>query len=412
MNPVDEKVQPREQSKARPNEPPHRIKRWGAVIGILVTSVCLGQLCEPAFEVWDDSHPVHSTQLSAPHSSPLKLRKPASGYGTPKLLFITVDGVRPDEFNDCEKLLKRDDYDLTRCSFPKLWQQVKNHRFDVFNMKVGNSRNLSLPGYQSIYGGKSYDKTCQTNTDCTRIPDETWLEQLKRELKLPQTQVAALASWSLLKLALESVEGTIFTNTGQTDFTDPLTGVIPPDLAELNEKMRQNPPSLWEHARLDYFTFPYAVWYLKTHHPQVLSVGFLDSDEWGHLKRFSDYKNQLRTYDGYVDEFLKLIDSSPEYGGNTIVMLTTDHGRGRGLFGKAYSGHGPGLFHRHSSQTWFAISVPEHLKPKFEKLWEEFHLDKKPDQHVIRQLVTRLMLEKDPAFNGNEKQEKPLKTDE
>ena len=76
----------------------------------------------------------------------------------PRLLFITLDGVRVDEFADCA-LEKRPE--SSNCSFPKLWGDIRAGRFEASGMLVGNSRNLSLPGYQTIYSGAAR---------CTRLP--------------------------------------------------------------------------------------------------------------------------------------------------------------------------------------------------------------------------------------------------
>lgn len=298
---------------------------------------------------------------------------------------------------DCKKLARRENVDTTDCSFPRLWAEIRDERFHAFPMRVGNSKNLSLPGYQSIFGGRSFDETCPSNSDCAQIPVETWLEELKRELNLRKHEVAAFSSWAPMSKAFESVKGTVFTNTGQTPYSDPTTqDEVPESLRALNEEMLKNPPQLWENARLDSYTIPYTFWYMDSIKPQVLVVSLLDSDEWGHLDRFKDYKNQLRTYDETIMGYLKMIDLIEEYRENTIVMITTDHGRGKGWFGKAFKSHGTGHFLKHSSKTWFAVSVPDRLRHRLDEIWKNFELDKKPNQHVIRKMIQTLVLNQNP----------------
>ncbi len=375
-----------EETKSRPSRSTP-LRKLGTLFGVFVSAFILDQTIEFSDDSFSETH--------LPKQLKIQDSRKLASINSPHLLFITLDGVRRDEFMDCHKLTNHENFDTSKCSFPKLWSEVRDGRFHAFAMRVGNKQNLSLPGYQSIYGGKAYDDTCPENTHCDRIPDETWLEELKREFELPKESVASLASWSKMPIAVEKNEGTIFVNAGQTAFADPHhENSVPAALNELNEKMLKDPPSLWENARRDSYTFEYAAWYLENVRPRIMALGLLDSDEWGHLDHYTDYKKQLQTYDSYIENLTARLNQIDEYKNNTIIMVTTDHGRGKGWFGKVFNSHGPGLFLKHSEKTWFAVSVPEQLRGRLETLWKELELDKKPDQLVIRKLVLGLMTDK------------------
>jgi hypothetical protein len=59
-------------------------------------------------------------------------------------------------------------------------------------------------------------------------------------------------------------------------------------------------------------------------------LSLLDADEYGHAGNYPEYLSALRTYDQWIREIADYLDSSGEYGKNTLLVVTTDHGRGKG----------------------------------------------------------------------------------
>ncbi|MBS1961890.1 MAG: alkaline phosphatase family protein [Bdellovibrionales bacterium] len=319
----------------------------------------------------------------------------AAPMDAPHLLFITLDGVRPDEFFDCAFVK---DLAKSGCSFPNLFAEVRAKRFEVAGMVVGNTRRRSLPGYQSIYSGKNQDATCRDNDDCAQVPTQTWLEHIRYARGLMPYQVASIASWNKMPIAVEKVPGIITVNAGIVDMMDPRS----PDLSvpkelELESRWQGEKMYLprWENARDDRFTFRYAQWYLTTIKPDVLAVGFLNSDELAHEDDFSGYKKQLRTYDGYIKTYLQDLKDSGLYD-NTIVFVTTDHGRGSGFFGYAFQGHGPEWYLDHSAVTWAAISVPPRLGAEWASIRKRYER-RLLTQLDIRPIVEELMIPLHPS---------------
>jgi hypothetical protein len=305
----------------------------------------------------------------------------------PRLLFITLDGVRVDEFADCAmaaNLAKSD------CSFPKLWTEIRAGRFEASGMLVGNSRNLSLPGYQTIYSGAAQETTCPDNQNCAQVPVRTWLEKIRYARGVLPYEVAVIASWNKMPLAVEKDPGNLYVNAGVVDLMDPTRdGEIPKELATENRLQSRDLPD-WPNARADRFTFAYARWYLAHLRPQVLVMGLLDSDELAHQDRYDAYREKLRTFDGYIQTLIQDLKDAKLYE-NMIVFVTTDHGRGSGYFGYAFRGHGPEWYLEHSRYGWAAISVPPALRSRWEPLRAKL-LDHAITQRDIRPVIEGLMI--------------------
>ena len=109
-------------------------------------------------------------------------------------------------------------------------------------------------------------------------------------------------------------------------------------------------PDIFDYSeRHDVVTFGYAMEILKVEHPKVLYVGFGDTDEWGHGRKYDHYLRTAQATDEYIRQIVEYCESDPFYKGKTAYMILTDHGRGRSVSG--FSGHGAGTVG--SGETWF-----------------------------------------------------------
>ena len=223
-------------------------------------------------------------------------------------------------------------------------------------VRVANKPQNSLPGYQSIMAGAT--QPCDSNL-CGRIQVETMQERLLHDLDLKPEQVVTIASWEKIANAVEHVEGTTLVNAGNNPLLighDPLNS----EDAGINRKQTQdNPP--WKDARWDKYTFAHAINYLKTKRPRFLYIALNDSDEWGHKGEYDKYLATLRQHDSWIKELVTTLDSMGEYGKNTTLIITTDHGRGDA---NDWNEHGAGF--ADSGNVWLFGRSPytEAFKPK------------------------------------------------
>ncbi len=203
---------------------------------------------------------------------------------TPRVILVTLDGVRREEFYDA-------------AVFPKLHARTDGA---ASALEVATPTLLSLPAYQSIFTGRVTE--C-ANNDCAPAQDETFPERLVRELKLEPAQVAVFASWAPIARAVARDVQAIHLDVGPHEGE----GAAPP----------------WGRARYDEVTWSKATAYLEDQKPRFLFLSFDDADEWGHRKQRDEYLSALKRYDGWLDELLTREKDA-------VVIVTTDHGRGAG----------------------------------------------------------------------------------
>jgi phosphopentomutase/2,3-bisphosphoglycerate-independent phosphoglycerate mutase family metalloenzyme len=180
---------------------------------------------------------------------------------------------------------------------------------------------FSYPGYSEILTGQAHDDVINSN-DKNRNPYPSFLEFLKRKLKLDAKRVAAFASWDVIGVAVEHEAGSVTANAGREpyDHSDP-------EIKVLSRLQSEAPPS-WDGVRHDYYTFRFAMAHLKSHQPRVLYISFDESDEWAHEGRYDKTLDTLNRYDGYLRELWDYLQSSGRYREKTSIIITVDHGRG------------------------------------------------------------------------------------
>lgn len=278
--------------------------------------------------------------------------KPVKSPKIEHVIYITLDGVRwQDVF-------------LTHRYFHKFWQKYASHGVmygmdDTKHMEVA-SIPISLPSYQSQMSGKV--QPCKIN-GCGRIAEETLPEFLKRRLKLEKKDVAIFSSWPVIGYAAEHIPGTVYTNTGNIPVYDPKTRIADQFMRTINEKQTMDyAPNT---NRWDKYTFAHAMHYFKKYKPRFLWVSLSDSDDAAHLKHLSQYHQALYFFDGALDELFTTLKSYNLLS-KTMVIITTDHGRGNGIY---WHTHGPE--YPESKRTWAFVFNGQLISDK--RLGKQYH---------------------------------------
>lgn len=189
--------------------------------------------------------------------------------------------------------------------------------------KVTNRHHFSYPGYAEILTGEAHDDVINSN-DARQNPYETVLEFVRRKLALPRSQVAAFTSWGIFSGIVEHVPGSITSNAGVQPWpgTDPLLR----QLDQLQSEVR----APWSLIRHDAFTFRFAMSYLKTERPRLLYLALDETDDWAHDGKYDLVLDAYARTDRQLRELWEWLQSDPQYTGRTTLLITTDHGRGRG----------------------------------------------------------------------------------
>jgi hypothetical protein len=104
----------------------------------------------------------------------------------------------------------------------------------------------------------------------------------------------------------------------------------------------------------DALTHAAAMQFLRSEKPRALFVGYGETDDWAHKKRYDRTLDAAHAIDGYLGELWAAAQSMPQYRGRTTLIVVADHGRGRA--GDTWTDHGADI--GGSDETWLAIVGP------------------------------------------------------
>jgi len=189
-------------------------------------------------------------------------------------------------------------------------------------------RYVSLPGYVELMTGATSE--CTTN-DCIPSLGTTLPEELARGLATSPGEVAVLASWEVIARVS--------------------TGDRPGVLIVAGSAEGDEAPPYPGHGdyRADRATRVLAIRHLVERRPRFMWVALGDTDEWAHRGDYRGYLGALRAADAFVGELAAHLAEMGDYGRNTALFVTTDHGRGA-----SFADHGEG----DSATTWLLARGP------------------------------------------------------
>lgn len=210
---------------------------------------------------------------------------------------------------------------------------------------------ISMPSYQSQTSG--YVQPC-LNNECPRVNVETMQERLLKEFNFDRKNVATIAGWPVITNSVESTYGVTFSNCGNEALTDPDTHVADEVMQKLNDEQAADQPQ--DHNRWDKYTAAQALHYFEVYQPKFLWISLTDADDAAHAADLDAYHATFDLYDNFLDKLFTLLDKL-NISDSTMVIVTTDHGRGHG---KYWTSHGPQF--PESKRTWAFVYNGE-LKP-------------------------------------------------
>ena len=218
-------------------------------------------------------------------------------------------------------------------------------------VKVSNRHRFSYPGYSEILTGEAHDDVINSN-DSRRNPYPSVLEFVKNKLGLSINEVAAFASWETINWIAQSHHGSVFINAGYDGYAHPQS--LGADIS----RQQFETLTAWGNERFDFYTFRLAMVHLESYKPRFLYVSFGETDEWAHEKRYGLLLESLHQADERLRELWNYLQHDEHYRGNTLLLITTDHGRG----------NGPSDWHTHGADIegaqniWIALANPKSSK--------------------------------------------------
>lgn len=271
----------------------------------------------------------------------------AQESASPKVVLITLDGLRWQElFSGADVALITNaeyvhDTTLMKTRFwrensterrevlmPFLWKeaiklgQFHGNRVLGSNVNLTNALWFSYPGYNEILTGKADDIRITSN-DKINNPNTTLLE-IANGSDQYRGKVAAFASWDVFPYIVNEKRSGVPVNAGfKTATADSLT-----EREQFLNQLQARVPSPWSTVRFDAFTHHYALEYLRKNHPDLIYIAYGETDDFAHDGDYQAYLNAAHNTDGLIKELWQFTQNDPYYGGNTVFIITTDHGRG------------------------------------------------------------------------------------
>lgn len=210
-----------------------------------------------------------------------------------------------------------------------------------------NPHLLSYPGYDEMLSGY-IDKRIRSNKNKVN-PNVTVLEMLNNQDEL-KNEVAAFTTWNAFPYILREDISRIVVNSanelasGRTSARD--------------RWLNDHPEAVFNPengARFDEYTFAYAMEYMNRKRPRVLFLSFNETDEHAHAGDYDKYLHAAHKADSLIAQLWSWIQNEPDYQNQTTLIITTDHGRGKGI--RNWRKHK--MIIPSSSQTWLAVIGPD-----------------------------------------------------
>lgn len=288
------------------------------------------------------------------------------------VVLIVVDGVRWQEvFTGADSTLltkrpggvsdtlaiRRDFWRPTaderrRTLFPFLWGPVASRGVIWGNFAGGsdahvtNGMKFSYPGYNEMLVGVA-DRKIDRN-DYGPNPNVTVFEWL-RSRKGFAGKVAAFGTWSTFTEIFNPKQSNVFVHAGW----DPPPGRVAGAAERTIDRLYRTTVRYWDDNAFDALMQSAMLDYIKAKRPRVLFVGYGETDEWAHARRYDLVLRSALRADEFIAELWRAMQAIPEYRDRTTFIITTDHGRGTG---DTWTDHGKDV--GGSEQVWIAMVGP------------------------------------------------------
>lgn len=249
----------------------------------------------------------------------------------------------------------REEKESRRKLLPFLWTVVAKEGQLYGNRQLGNKVNntnpywFSYPGYSEMMTGY-VDSAINTNSYPPN-PNETVLEFFNKQPAF-KGRVAAFAAWEAFNRILNEDRSAVPVVAAFDD----CGGKQPSTREQLINTMRSGSfKPFGDEECLDMFTHFAAMEWLTKKKPKVLYISYGETDEWAHAGKYQYYLDAARQFDDWLKNIWEFVQADPQYKNNTVLFITTDHGRGD-ADKKQWTSHGSDV--AGSGETWMAAIGP------------------------------------------------------
>lgn len=212
---------------------------------------------------------------------------------------------------------------------------------------VTNGLKFSFPGYSEAFTGFP-DRRIDSNEHGNN-ENRTVFEWLNTQSTL-KGKVAAFATWHAFRRIINSTRSGIPVFDGWDNAVAP-TGTA---RAAVLRDMLATQTRMWPTNTVDAITHYSMLDYTALKKPRVLFIGYGETDEWAHDGRYELYLRSAHQVDKYLAELWANAQANPVTRNKTTLIVTTDHGRGRGA---AWTDHGEKV--DGAERVWMAVLGPD-----------------------------------------------------
>ena len=262
------------------------------------------------------------------------------------LILITIDGLRWQELfagadanllnnenfvrkssQTKEHFWHDDERKRRKLLMPFFWNTVAKNGVVIGNRKLGstmsvsNNWHFSYPGYSEIFTGIA-DPKINSNKKVPN-PHVSFIEWLNTQEAF-ENKLAAFGSWDVFPSIFNVERNKMHVNAG---FMSAQGYTLSREMELLNA-IQKELPSPWHNVRLDSFTYRFAKDYLINQKPRVMTISFGETDDFAHDGHYDSYLASAHQTDKFIEDLWDTIQTTPEYKDNTVLLITTDHGRG------------------------------------------------------------------------------------
>ena len=214
--------------------------------------------------------------------------------------------------------------------------------------RVTNGFRVSYPGYSEMLTGRADPRI--TDNGAGPNPNVTVFEWLAG-LPAYRGRVAAFGTWKTFDDIFNEARSGIPVRAGwELPFGDAAT----PE-ARLLDRLYGTTTRLWDDVAYDAFMHEAVLAHVRAHRPRVLFVGYGETDEWAHARRYDQYLRSARRFDQFVAQLWRAMQAIPQYRDATTFVITADHGRGGGR--RDWTDHGRDVGGAES--IWIAVLGPD-----------------------------------------------------
>jgi hypothetical protein len=283
------------------------------------------------------------------------------------VVIVTIDGLRWQEFftGADRDYFKRDKAGSAGEPERRFWRATSNERRAVLmpfvwktvaekgqifgdpqaesQSRLTNGLWFSYPGYNEMFAGVA-DPRINSNNKVPN-PNITVLEWLNGRPEF-RDRVAAFGSWDVLPSILNVERSRIPVGTGWTPVPNAAS-----DRERAINQLALDLPRYWDYGPFDAPIVYAALEHLRTKQARVLYVMLGEGDEWAHQGRYDLYLDATSRADRFIERIWSTIQTVDAYRDRTVLILTTDHGRGATT--KDWSDHGRDV--PAAERTWIAV---------------------------------------------------------